>query len=95
MFELIVLIALAAVPLGAFAFTRRFVRDRLRYVDAVQKKRAALLAGGVAAVAAVPVVALLPIVGAGTALLFGGGVGFGVYKGARDVRGQRGEVMVV
>ena len=95
MFELIILIALAAVPLGAFAITRRFVRDRLRYVDAVQKKRAAVLAGGVAAVAAIPVVALLPIVGAGTAVLFGGGVGFGVYKGARDVRGRRGEVMVV
>ena len=95
MFELILLLVLAAVPLGAFALTRRFVRERLRYVDAVQKKRAAILAGGVAAVVAVPVVALLPIVGAGTALLFGGGVGFGVYKGARDVRGSRGEVMVV
>ena len=95
MIELIIVIALAAVPLGAFALTRRFVRERLRYVDAVQKKRAALLAGGVAAVAALPVVALLPIVGTGTALLFGGGVGFGVFKGARDVRGQRGEVMVV
>ena len=95
MFELIILLVLAAVPIGAFALTRRFVRERLRYVDAVQKKRAALLAGGLAAVAAVPVVALLPVVGAGTALLFGGGVGFGVYKGARDVRGRRGEVMVV
>lgn len=95
MIELIVLIALAAVPIGAFALTRRFVRDRLRYVDLVQKKRAALLAGGVAAVAAIPVVALLPVVGAGTALMFGGGVGFGVFKGARDVRGRRGEVMVV
>lgn len=95
MFELIVLLALAAVPLGAFVLTRRFVRERLRYVDAVQKKRVALLAGGVAAIAAVPVVALLPVVGAGTAVLFGGGVGFGVFKGARDVRGRRGEVMVV
>lgn len=95
MFELIILLVLAAVPLGAFAFTRRFVRERLRYVDAVQKKRAAVLAGGVAAIVAVPVVALLPVVGAGTALLFGGGVGFGVYKGARDARGSRGEVMVV
>lgn len=95
MFELIIVLVLAAVPVGAFALTRRFVRERLRYVDAVQKKRAAVLAGGVAAVAVMPVVALLPIVGAGTALLFGGGVGFGVYKGARDVRGRRGEIMVV
>ena len=95
MFELIIIAVTAAVPLGAFAFTRRFVRERLRYVDAVQKKRAAILAGGVAAVAAAPVVALLPVVGAGTAVLFGGGVGFGVFKGARDVRGRRGEVMVI
>ena len=95
MIELIVLLVLAAVPLGAFALTRRFVRERLRYVDAVQKKRAAIVAGAVAAVVAAPVVTLVPFVGAGTALLFGGGVGFGVYKGARDVRGRRGEVMVV
>ena len=95
MIPLIVLLVLAAVPAGAFVLTRRFVRERLRYVDAVQKKRAAILAGGVAAVVATPVVALVPIFGAGTALLFGGGVGFGVYKGARDVRGRRGEVMVV
>ena len=95
MFELIILLVLAAVPVGAFALTRRFVRERLRYVDAVQKKRAAVLAGGVAAVAVMPVVALLPVVGTGTALLFGGGVGLGVFKGARDARGRRGEVMVV
>ena len=95
MMGLIILLVLGAVGVGSFALTRRFVRERLRYVDAVQKKRVALLAGGVAAVAALPVVALLPVVGAGTAVLFGGGVGFGVYKGARDVRGRRGEVMVV
>ena len=95
MMALIILLVLGAVGVGSFALTRRFVRERLRYVDAVQKKRVALLAGGVAAVAALPVVALLPVVGAGTAVLFGGGVGFGVYKGARDVRGRRGEVMVV
>ena len=95
MMALIILLVLGAVGVGSFALTRRFVRERLRYVDAVQKKRVALLAGGVAAVAALPVVALLPVVGAGPAVLFGGGVGFGVYKGARDVRGRRGEVMVV
>ncbi|HEX6631451.1 MAG TPA: hypothetical protein VF048_10180 [Gemmatimonadaceae bacterium] len=88
------LIALVAAIAG-FTFTRRFVRDRLRYVDAVQKKRAPLLAGAVALAVATPVVWLLPVVGAGTALLFGGGVALGVHKGARDVRGHRGEVMVV
>ena len=88
------LIALVAAIAG-FTITRRFVRDRLRYVDAVQKKRAPILAGAVALAVATPVVWLLPVVGAGTALVFGGSVAFGVHKGARDVRGHRGEVMVV
>jgi hypothetical protein len=95
MLELIGLLVAGATSIGGFVASRRFVRDRLRYVDAVQKKRAAVIAGGVALAAAAPVVAILPVVGAGTAILFGGGVGFGVYKGARDVRGQRGEVMVI
>lgn len=95
MFELIALIAAGSAGIGGFAATRRFVRDRLRYVDVAQKKRAPIVAGGAAFAVAIPVVALLPIVGAGTAVLFGAGVGYGVYKGARDVRGQRGEVMVV
>jgi hypothetical protein len=95
MFELIGLFATGAAGIGGFAATRSFVRERLRYVDLVQKRRAALLAGGAATLVAAPVVAILPLVGAGTALLFGAGVGYGVYKGARDVRGKRGEVMVV
>lgn len=88
------LIALVAAIAG-FTFTRRFVRDRLRYVDVVQKKRAPLVAGALAIAVATPVVWLLPVVGAGTAIVFGAGVGFGVHKGARDVRGHRGEIMVV
>ena len=94
MFELIALVVSGTAAIGGFTAARRYVRDRLRYVDAVQKRRAAIIAGGAALVAATPVVWLLPIVGAGTALLFGAGVGYGVHKGARDVRGQRGEMMI-
>ena len=94
MIELIALLVTGTAAIGGFAASRRYVRDRLRYVDAVQKTRTAVVAGGLALVAATPVVWLLPVVGAGTALLFGTGVGYGVYKGARDVRGKRGDMMV-
>jgi hypothetical protein len=65
---------------------RHFVRGRLRFVDGVQRRGTPYLAGALAAVAAVPLVWLLPVLGGGTALLFGAGVGLGVAHGARDVR---------
>ena len=76
---------------GAFALvgyltTRNYVRGRLRYVDAVQKPLAPLIAAGVCALLAAPIVWLLPWVGTGTALLFGASVGAGVASGARDIR---------
>ncbi len=66
--------------------TRRFVRDRLRYVDAVRKGIAPWLAGGAALLLAAPVMALLPIVGTGTAITVGLAVGMGVANGARDIK---------
>lgn len=81
-------LAFAAAAFG-YLQTRSFVRRRLAYVDAVQKGSAPLLAGVVAAAVAMPVVALLPLVGGGTALLFGAGVGAGVSAGARDTRRRR------
>ncbi len=77
---------------GGFAETRRFVRRRLRYVEGIRDRRVPLIAGAVATVVAAPVVALLPLVGAGTALIFGGAVGYGTKKGADDIRqGRRDE----
>ncbi len=69
-----------------FETARRFVRDRLRYVDAAQRPVAPFLAAAGAVVLATPVVWLLPLVGSGTALIFGMGVGMGVSAGARDIR---------
>ena len=66
--------------------TRRFVRDRLRYVEAVRKGLAPWLAGGAAFLLASPVVALLPIVGTGTAITVGLAVGMGVANGAKDIK---------
>src|SRR5258708_32942791 len=45
------------VALVGFMFSRRFVENRLRYVDAVQSPLAAFVAGGVAALVAPPAVA--------------------------------------
>ena len=66
--------------------TRRFVRTRLRYVDAVQKSLAPWLAGGAAFLVGSAAVGLLPIVGLGTALTAAFAVGSGVAAGARDIR---------
>lgn len=86
MFELIGLIATGAATAGGYIQSRGFVRRRLKYVDLVQRAGAPVLAGAAAAVVAAPVVAILPLVGTGTALLFGAGVGAGVAAGARDIR---------
>jgi hypothetical protein len=86
MIELIAL-ALAAVAATAGHFlSRRFVRERLRYVPAAQARPAPWVAGIGTAVIAAPIVWLLPIVGAGTALALGIAVGAGVAAGARDIR---------
>jgi hypothetical protein len=63
-----------------YSQARAFVTGRLRYVDAP------IIAGVGAALIALPLVAILPFVGAGTALSFGLSVGLGVAAGSRDVR---------
>lgn len=86
MFELIGLVVTGAATAGGYYQAREFVRRKLRFVDAVQRGSAPVLAGVAATAVAVPVVAVLPLVGAGTAVLFGVGVGAGVAAGARHIR---------
>jgi hypothetical protein len=74
------LIVTAAALVGGFVVARDFVRRRLRYVDAVQRPSAPLIAGAAAAIVALPV-ALLPIVTIGTAVALGVGVAGGVASG--------------
>ena len=73
----------AATGAGYF-WTRGFVRRRLRFVNAVQKPVAPVIAGVAAAALAAGPVALLPVVGVGTAILFGAGVAAGVASGRRE-----------
>lgn len=74
------LLVTAAALVGGFVVSRDFVRRRLRYVDAVKKPSAPIIAGAAAAVVALPV-ALLPIVTVGTAVALGVGVAGGVASG--------------
>ena len=89
-----VLIKVGVVLAAALAYVtaRRFVGDRLRFVDAVQRRRAPWIAGLGAGLIALPVAWLLPFVGAGSALLFGLAVGTGVAHGGRDIRRISGSV---
>ena len=85
-FDLIPIGIAAAAAIFGHAKSRRFVRRRLRYTDWVEKPGLGIAAGVGAAVLAAPLVAILPLVGTGTALLFGAGVGTGVSMGAKEAR---------
>lgn len=81
-------ISLAASAFG-YAAARRFVHDRLKFVDAAQTMKAPIIAGLVAWALFMPLT-FLPLVnifvGAGTAIVFGLSVGLGVRAGAKDIR---------
>lgn len=79
-------LASTALAIVGYSQARAFVLGRLRYVDAIHSRLAPIIAGAGAALLALPLVAILPFVGAGTALSFGISVGLGVHAGSRDVR---------
>ena len=64
--------------------SRKFVGQRLRYTGLVEKPAVGLFAGVGAMIVAAPIVAILPIVGAGTAIAIGAGIGTGVALGVKD-----------
>ena len=88
-FLLALAITLVVTTLG-HRFARDTVSRRLRYVPAAQTASAPIIAGVGAALLALPLVAVLPIVGVGTAVVFGLFVGLGAAAGARDVKGRLG-----
>jgi hypothetical protein len=79
---------LLAGVVGVFGHvkSRAFVGRRLRYTDVVETPALGLWAGVGATIFAAPIVALLPLVGAGTAIAIGAGVGTGVALGVRDTK---------
>jgi len=77
----------AAVTASAFGYirARTFVTRRLRYVDAVRSPAAPFVAGAAATAIAAPVVWVLPIIGAGTAIAFGVATAIGTHAGVREI----------
>lgn len=74
-----------AAAIGGFVLARRFVQQRLRFVDGIRSPVAPFIAGLVAALVAWPVT-LLPIVTTATAALFGIGAGLGTASGIKALR---------
>jgi hypothetical protein len=64
--------------------SRQFVGRRLRYTSIVEKPALGLWAGVGATIVAAPIVAVLPVVTAATAIVIGAGVGTGVALGVKD-----------
>jgi hypothetical protein len=80
----------AFATIVGFWQARQFTQNKLRFVDAVHRPGTSVIAGVGAALIAAPVVWLLPLVGIGTALLFGAGVALGVNSGAKEIRKRIG-----
>jgi len=89
MLDLLAFAATLAAAAFGYMTARRFVRDKLKFVDAAQTIKAPILAGLVAWAIAVPLTWVLPLVGGGTALAFGLSVALGVRSGAKDIRIDR------
>jgi hypothetical protein len=87
----------AVITLGAatvatgygYIQARVFTRKKLQFVESAQSGVAPVIAGVGAAIVGAVIALFLPFVGAGTALLFGMGVGAGVASGQSDIRHRR------
>lgn len=86
MLELIGIGAAMASAIAGYAGAKRFVAGRLRFVDGAQSRALPFVAGALAALIAWPLTWVLPLVGTGTAILFGLAVGMGVSSGAKAIR---------
>ena len=89
-FGLLGLAITAVATVFGYWSAKQFTQNKLRFVDAVHKASAPILAGIGATIIAIPIVAIVPLIGAGTAILFGASVALGVNAGARDIRKRIG-----
>ncbi len=80
------LVITGVAAIGGYTWVKRFVQNRLRFVDALHKRPVPLLAGALATGVALPVVGILPFATFTTALLFGIAVGSGVAAGRRELK---------
>lgn len=86
MFELLAVAIAGGAGIAGHLKSRSFVRRKLRFTNWIEKPGLGFMAGVGATVVAAPVVWLLPVVGAGTAIALGAGVGTGVAVGAKEAR---------
>ena len=86
MFGLLGLGIAAAAGIVGHMRARSFVGRRLRFTSLVEKPYLGVAVGVTATVVASPLVAVLPVVGVGTAIVFGTGVGTGAALGAKDAK---------
>lgn len=87
MVELVAAAIAGVAGVGGHLKARQFVRKRLRYTNIVEKPLLGLWVGLATTAIAAPIVWVLPIVGAGTAIVVGAGVGTGVALGVKDTKG--------
>jgi hypothetical protein len=84
MLGLIALLISIIIAVGGHISSRNFTSRRLRFTRVAERPGiSGVLAGVGVGVLAAPLMAILPLVGAGTAMLLGAGVGTGVALGAR------------
>ena len=79
------LLLTVSAGLAGYFLSSNFVRNRLRFVDAIHRGWAPLVAGTLAFTFAWPL-ALLPLVSVAPAIMFGIGTGLGTASGARIIR---------
>ena len=85
-FSTIAFLIAAVVSVFGYSASKKFVRDKLRFVEGAHKVSAPIIAGISALLIAMVVVTFLPIVGMGTAIAFGVSVALGAAAGSREVK---------
>lgn len=95
MFEFISLVLTLTVVYFGYSTARRFVRDRLRFVEGARKPHIPFVVAFAIFAVMIPVAWLLPFVGVGSAIALGLGVGVGVAAGGRDLRREDAGAMII
>ena len=85
-FSTIAFIIAAVAAIFGYSAAKKFVRDRLRFVDGAHKPTAPVIAGIATFLVAWFAVGVLPIVGIGTALSLALSVALGTAAGSREVK---------
>ena len=93
MFQMIAGLVVVAAGVIGFLLARGFVRNRLRFVDAVYSPAAPWFAGLWAALVAWPA-ALLPLITGTTAVVFGVGAGLGTRSAVKTLKQGTGVAVV-